>query len=161
VYRPPSQQAGFTAGAKAGTVDKVHEYRWVCRGPGGSYYYSWAGPCEDYEDAPAAAQQVMGIPKGQATGYENGTDYATDPFSVGVGPGAGTPRATDMPILTRSSDTMAPYAVILRDGMAFASVERPRQSGKMIVARDRSGNLFSIRASEVDMAATKPATPAH
>jgi hypothetical protein len=161
VYQPPSRQPGFAAGAKAGTVERTREYRWVCRGPGGGVYYSWAGPCEDYEDGPAAVQQAMGIPKGQATGYENGTDYATDPFAVGVGPGAGTPRMTDMPILTRTSDTMAPYAVILRDGMAFASVERPRQSGKMIVARDRSGNLFSIRASEVDMAATKPATPAH
>jgi hypothetical protein len=103
----------------------------------------------------------VGIPKAQPTGFENGTDYATDPFTVGLGPGAGTPRMAALPVLTRNSEAVAPYAVILRDGMAFASVERPRQSGKMIIARDRGGNLFSIRASEVDMAATKPAAPAH
>jgi hypothetical protein len=159
VYRPPSQQAGFTAGAKAGTVDRVHEFRWACRGPGG-VYYSFAGPCEDSEEGPAVAQQV-GMSRAQPSGFENGTAYATDPFSVGLVPGAGTARVTDLPILTRNTEAVAPYSVILRDGMAFASVDRPRQSGKMIVARDRSGNLFSIRASEVDMAATKPATPAH
>ncbi|HXO27352.1 MAG TPA: hypothetical protein VOA80_08420 [Thermoanaerobaculia bacterium] len=157
VYRPPSQQAGFTAGAKAGTVERVHEFRWACRGPGG-VYYSFAGPCEDSEEVPV--QQVGGT-KAQPSGFENGTDYATDPFAVGLVPGAGTPRVTDLPILTRNTEAVAPYAVVLRDGMAFASVDRPVQSGKMIVARDRSGNLFSIRASEVDMAATKPATLAH
>jgi len=158
VYVPPSRQPGFTAGAKAGTNPKF-EYRWVCRGPAGNVYYSWAGPCYDEYEGPATIAQQAGIPKGQATGFENGTDYATDPFSVGVGPGAGTPKVAELPILTRNSDRIAPYAVILRDGMAFASVERPKQSGKMIVARDRSGNLFSIKASEVDMAATKPANP--
>jgi hypothetical protein len=160
VYRPPSQQAGFTAGAKAGTVERVHEFRWVCRGPGGGVYYSFAGPCEDFEEVPAAGQQA-GIPRAQTSGFENGTDYATDPFAVGLVPGAGTARVTDLPILTRNTEAVAPYAVILRDGMAFASVDRPTQSGKMIVARDRSGNLFSIRASEVDIAATKPAAPGH
>jgi len=162
VYRPPSQQAGFVAGAKAGTVEKVQQFRWACRGPGG-VYYSFAGPCEDSEEEVAAAQpgaQQVGTLRAQATGFENGTDYATDPFAVGLVPGAGTPRMADLPILTKNSEAVAPYSVILRDGMAFASVERPRQSGKMIVARDRSGNLFSIRASEVDLAATKPATPA-
>lgn len=158
VYRPPSQQVGVTAGTKAGTVERVHEFRWACRGPGG-VYYSFAGPCEDSEEGPVVAQQV-GMPKAQPSGFENGTDYATDPFAVGLVPGAGTARVTDLPILTRNTEAVAPYAVILRDGMAFASVDRPRQSGKMIVARDRSGNLFSIRASEVDLAATKPATPA-
>jgi hypothetical protein len=159
VYRPPSQQSGFAAGAKAGTVEKVHEFRWACRGPGG-VYYSFAGPCEDSEEVPAGAQQV-GITTARPSGFENGTDYATDVFSVGLVPGVGTARVTDLPILTRNSEAVAPYAVILRDGMAFASVDRPRQSGKMIVARDRSGNLFSIRASEVDLAATKPVAPAH
>jgi hypothetical protein len=158
VYRPPSQQSGSAAGAKAGTVEKVHEFRWACRGPGG-FYYSFAGPCEDSEVGPAAARQA-GTPKARPTGFENGTDYATDPFAVGLVPGAGTARVTNLPILTRNMEAVAPYAVILRDGMAFASVDRPRQSGKMIVARDRSGNLFSIRASEVDLAATKPAAPA-
>ncbi len=159
VYRPPSQQAGFAAGAKAGTVERVHEFRWACRGPGG-VYYSFAGPCEDSEEDLAVAQQVGNL-RAQPTGFENGTDYATDIFAVGLVPGAGTARVTDLPILTRNTEAVAPYSVILRDGMAFASVERPRQSGKMIVARDRSGNLFSIRASEVDLAATKPAVPAH
>jgi len=159
VYRPPSQQPGFTAGAKAGTVERVHEFRWACRGPGG-VYYSFAGPCEDSEEVAAVGQQV-GMPKAQASGFENGTDYATDVFAVGLVPGAGTAKVTDLPILTRNTEAVAPYAIILRDGMAFASVDRPKQSGKMIIARDRSGNLFSIRASEVDMAATKPAVPAH
>jgi hypothetical protein len=160
MYVPPSRQAGFTGGAKAGTMEKVQQFRWACRGPGG-VYYSFAGPCEDSEEEVVAAQpgaQGMGIPRAQ--GFENGTDYATDPFAVGLGPGAGTPRVADLPILTKNSESVAPYAVILRDGMAFASVDRPRQSGKMIVARDRSGNLFSIRASEVDLTATRPATPA-
>jgi len=156
-YVPNYQQAGREG--KPGDIPKTYEFRWVCTIPGGGVYYSWAGPCPDYyPEAPAGAQQV-GIQRGQATGYENGTDYATDPWAVGVGPGAGTPRMANLPVLTRTSDMIAPYAVILRDGMAFASVERPRQSGKMIVARDRSGNLFSIRASEVDLAATKPAAP--
>jgi hypothetical protein len=139
-------------------VQRNYEFRWVCANPGGGVYYSWAGPCDFTPDEPGAAQQAaMGIQRGQATGFENGTDYATDPWAVGIGPGAGTPRMADLPVLTRSSDTIAPYAVILRDGMAFASTERPKQAGKMIVARDRGGNLFSIKASEVDMAATKPA----
>jgi len=159
VYRPPSQQAGFAASAKAGTVERVHEFRWACRGPGG-VYYSFAGPCEDSEEVAVVGQQV-GFARAQPSGYENGTDYATDPFAVGLVPGAGTARVADLPILTRNTEAVAPYAVILRDGMAFASVERPTQSGKMVVGRDRSGNLFSIRASEVDLSATKPATPAH
>lgn len=159
VYRPPSQQSGSAAAAKAGTAEKVHEFRWACRGPGGVVYYSFAGPCEDSEEAPVVAQE--GMARGQASGFENSTDYATDIFAVGIVPGAGTARVTDLPILTRNTEAVAPYSVILRDGMVFASVERPRQSGKMIVARDRSGNLFSIRASEVDLAATKPAAPAH
>jgi hypothetical protein len=159
LYRPPSQQAGFGASAKAGTVERVREFRWACRGPGG-VYYSFAGPCEDSEEVAAVGQQV-GIARTQPSGYENGTDYATDPFAVGLVPGAGTARVADLPILTRNTEAVAPYAVILRDGMAFASVERPTQSGKMVVGRDRSGNLFSIRASEVDLKATKPAAPAH
>ncbi len=121
-------------------------------------YYSWAGPCAepaDEDDFFLMLAQEAGQ-GGQPAGYLNGKPYAIDAFSGRAAPGVGTPKWVDLPIQTRISDQIAPYAVILRDGMAYASVEPPRQVGNMVVARDRTGKLYSIKASEVDMEATRP-----
>ncbi|HEY6320878.1 MAG TPA: hypothetical protein VJA16_04900 [Thermoanaerobaculia bacterium] len=141
------------------------ENRWLCQNPGGGLFYSFAGPCPD----PIVEEDYFflilvqvgggqGGQGGQPPGYLNGREYATDVFPGYAPPGAGTPKAVDLPIQTRMSDQIAPYSVVLRDGMAYASVEPPRQVGNMVVARDRTGKLFSIKASEVDMGATRPIT---
>ncbi len=143
----------------AAEIAKAHEFRWACEGAGGVYYYTYGGPCPDLPLSAPGLKQTETQNVGSRA-FQNGTEYATDPWTVGLGPNAGRPREDELPILTKRSDMVAPYAVILRDGMALASVERPRQSGNMIIARDRGGNLYSIRASEVDMGATRPQAPA-
>ena len=110
----------------AAEIAKAHEFRWACEGAGGVYYYTYGGPCPDLPLSAPGLKQAE-AQNGVSRSFENGTEYATDPWAVGLGPNAGRPREDELPILTKRSETVAPYAVILRDGMALASVERPRQ----------------------------------
>jgi hypothetical protein len=80
--------------------------------------------------------------------------WIQDPGASGVGiPMTSQQRA--LPIQTPLSETPIPYAIILRDGTVLASVVPPQQSGNMVVGRDRTGRLYSIRATEVDRTATR------
>ena len=80
--------------------------------------------------------------------------WIQDPGASGVGiPVTRQQRA--LPIQTPLSETPVPYAIILRDGTVLASVVPPQQSGNMVVGRDRTGRLYSIRATEVDQVATR------
>jgi hypothetical protein len=158
-YAPSS--AASLRGAKVATqVPKT--YRWLCEGPRrGMFYYSSVGACPDLFEslpAPSAAATPPAAERGPARPYETTVEYATDPGAVGVGPSAGKPRTAGIPVETRTSETVAPYSVFLRDGTALASMEQPRQAGNRIVARDRTGKLYSIRVAEVDLAATRPGT---
>ncbi len=80
--------------------------------------------------------------------------WIQDPGANGVGMPT-TKEQQQLPVQTRLSDTPVSYAVVLRDGTALASVVPPWQSGAMIVGKDRTGHLYSVRASEVDKAASR------
>lgn len=156
----PQSATSVREGKVATQVPKA--YRWLCEGPRrGMFYYSSVGACPDLFEslpAPSAAAAPPAAERGPARPYETTVEYATDPGAVGVGPSAGKPRTEGIHVETRASETVAPYSVFLRDGTALASMEQPRQAGNRIVARDRTGKLYSIRVAEVDMAATRPET---
>jgi hypothetical protein len=146
-------------------------------GPGGDDDY-WAGAqagdlyIVNFWMVPGSPETgpagVPGIPGGggaaqqRLPGGHRPTVPATAPRTVWMqdpgASGAGLPATRDqeaLPVQTRLSDTPVSYAVVLRDGTALASVVPPRQSGNMIIGKDRTGHLYSIRATEVDRAASR------
>jgi hypothetical protein len=84
------------------------------------------------------------------------TVKVVDPGLKGMGlPGSGARgEKAALPVQTRLSDVAASYVVVLRNGTAFASMVPPSLSGNSVVGRDRTGLLFSVRASEVDLDAS-------
>jgi hypothetical protein len=151
---------------------------WLCLGSSG-YYYSSPVPCVDAQQVPfgqpveggKAAQYAFrqgpysvsldGYAPGYGAQSARGANWSTEPWAVGLGLPQ-HPGSTSLPIFTNLSRVVAPYSIVLRSGTALASMEAPKQSGGLIVGRDRTGRMFSIKASEVDVSATRlpPATTA-
>ncbi len=144
---------------------KVVQRSWACATADGSYFTS-STPCLDYRqlypDAVVGSRSLSGM-QGQPVGSVgqggpsvSSLNWAADAWSAGL---PARPHPLAPPILTNRTEEPAPYAIVLHGGSALITTEAPRQSGSMIVGRDRSGRLFSLKASEVDLKATNIQTP--
>lgn len=81
--------------------------------------------------------------------------WMQDPGAASVGMPTSRELVAHMPIQTNLSETPVSYAIVLHDGTALATVQPPKRSGNTIIGKDRTGHLYSVRASEVDLAASR------
>jgi hypothetical protein len=79
-----------------------------------------------------------------------------DPWAAGM---PMTAQSQGLPVMTRLSEAPVDYAIVLRSGVALATQEQPTRSGNTVIGHDRSGHLFSVRASEVDLPASRLDSP--
>ncbi len=108
-----------------------------------------------------AAGRGAGVKASNAGGIAPGTGVRlVDPFLERAGLPIAT-QAQGYPVVTNISQSPSQYAIVLRSGLALATQEPPTRSGNLIVGHDRTGHLFSVRSTEVDLAASQiPAPPA-
>jgi hypothetical protein len=138
---------------------KYVQRTWVCAGLVSST------PCLDYQqlhpesntiDPRTGRLAVGGEIGGQVGASASALNWPSDAWAAGL---PANPHPLAPPILTNRSDEPAAYAIVLHGGAVLATTEAPRQSGNLIVGRDRGGRLFSLKASDVDLRSTLPQAP--
>ena len=114
-----------------------------------------------YEEHVLTGQHPGGGGGGGGRGsVPEGAVLVLDPGATAYG-NPGHREQSDFPIQSRMTDLAVRYAIVMRDGTAFASTDMPKWSGDMIVGRDRTGKLFSVKGSTVDLPASRiPSQPA-
>jgi hypothetical protein len=119
------------------------------------------GNTVSYEEHLLTGRRPVGGGSGSGHGsVPYGALLLLDPGATAYG-NPGHREQSDFPVLSRMTDLKARYAIVMRDGTAFASTEPPKWSGSRIVGMDRTGKLFSVKASTVDLAASRiPPRPA-
>jgi len=154
----PCEEQAYDVGS--GDLYLINFYFLPGYGPGSSQgqqpYINMAG----YEEHLLTGLRPMGGGSSHPSSMPKGALLLQDPGAGSYGLPVGRDQVA-FPVQTRMADVAVRRAIVLRDGTAFATTEEPRWSGALIVGRDRFGKIYSVKASEVDLYASRiPPRPA-